>query len=62
MVQYEDYVAAWLATSIHDFIAEVPTRAASMKYSLITCIDTNRDLPALLRKSLELRALADEAQ
>jgi hypothetical protein len=62
MVHYEDYVAGWLASSIHDFIAEVPPRAASLKYSLITCIDSNRDLPSLLRKSPELRALADEAQ
>jgi hypothetical protein len=61
MVQYADYVAGWLASCIHDFLGELPPRAASMKYALITCIDSNTDLPSLLEKSPELRPLVNEA-
>jgi hypothetical protein len=36
MVHYEDYVAGWLANSIHDFLSNLPSCSASMKYALIS--------------------------
>jgi hypothetical protein len=57
IVSYKGYVAGWLDSSIHDFLNVLPPSAASTKYALITCLDSNPK-PALLRdKSPELTSI-----
>src|SRR5438067_2214885 len=62
MVHYKNYVAGWLDSSIHDFLAVFPPSSASAKYALITCLDSNVDLRSLLGKSPELKAIASVAK
>ena len=40
-VSYKDYVAGRLDSSIHDFLEGFSPNAASTKYALITCLDSN---------------------
>jgi hypothetical protein len=62
MVQYQNYVAGWLDTSIHDFLGTFPPTFANTKYALVSCIDSNRDVSSLLPKSPELKPLATRAR
>lgn len=62
MVHYKNYVAGWLDSSIHDFLAVLPTPSASAKYALITCLDSNVDPRSLLGKSPELKGVASDAK
>lgn len=62
MVSYNDYVAGWLDSSIHDFLECLPPHDASTKYALITCLDSNTDPASLRKKSPELKSLASKAR
>ncbi len=62
MVSYKDYVAGWLDSSVQDFFQVLPGNAESIKYTLITCLDSNLEPRSLLKKSKELRSLAAEAR
>ncbi len=60
MVSYKDYVAGWLDSSIHDFLAVLPAPLGDgIQYALITCLDSNLDPAALLEQSPELRLLGE---
>src|SRR5260370_15119262 len=62
IVSYKDYVAGWLDCSIHDFLEVLSPSAASTKYALITCLDSN-PIPASLRNhSPELKSIANKLQ
>jgi hypothetical protein len=62
MVQYQDYVAGWLDSSIHDFLRILPPRSRSTTYALITCLDSNCEPRSLLDQSPELKSVATDAQ
>lgn len=62
MVQYRDYVAGWLDSSIHDFLENVPGPSASMSFSLITCLDSNPAPAFLLDSTPEWTALDGSAK
>jgi hypothetical protein len=62
MVSYKHYIAGWLDSSIRDFLEAVPPRFDSMRYALITCLDSNRKPESLLKKSPELHSIATEAR
>jgi hypothetical protein len=62
MVTYEQYVAGWFDSSIHDFLVTLPSRLDSMRYALITCLDSNLEPAPLLRETPEFRAFAPEAR
>jgi hypothetical protein len=62
IVSYEDYVAGWLDSSIHDFLEVLPPKAASTKYALITCLDSNPNSASLRNKSPELKSIARRLQ
>jgi hypothetical protein len=62
IVSNKDYVAGWLDSSIHDFLEVLSPSAASTKYALITCLDSNLDTAALRDKSPELRSIANKLQ
>ena len=50
MVAHLDYVAGWLESSVHDILRALPADAASLKFSLITCLDSNGDPASLHAK------------
>jgi hypothetical protein len=57
LVSYKDYVAGWLDSSIGAFLHVVPPDADSMRYALVTCIDSNVTPKTMLEESPELRSL-----
>src|SRR5689334_20835149 len=52
-----EYVVGWIDTSIHEFLASIDRPPASMKYALLTSLDSSFDLPALLDSSKHLESL-----
>ena len=62
VVQYHDYVAGWLDTSIHDFLAHPGSQPARAAYALITCLDSGRDPAVVFKQSAPLQALLSGAQ
>src|ERR1700730_3696747 len=57
MVHYEEYVAGWLDSSVHDSLGVLPANSRNAKYALITCIDSNVGVRSLLDKSPELKRI-----
>jgi hypothetical protein len=57
MGNYNEYVAGWLDSSIHDFLVDFPRNARSASFALITCLDSDMNPKSLLEKSPELRAV-----
>jgi hypothetical protein len=57
LVHYEGYVAGWLDTSIHDFLARIPGKSGRAAFALITCLDSDPNPAAILKKDSQLRAL-----
>jgi hypothetical protein len=62
MVQYDAYVAGWLDSSIHEFLATFPLSSASAAYALITCLDSNVEPSNLLKKNREFRSALPDAR
>jgi len=62
IVTYKDYVAGWLDTTIHDFLDVLSPSAASTKYALITCLDSNLNPASLRTASPELKPIASKLQ
>lgn len=62
IVSYKDYIAGWLDSSIHDFLEVLAPNAASTRYALITCLDSNPNPASLRDKSPELKAIAKRSQ
>jgi hypothetical protein len=62
MVSFNDYVAGWLDSSVHDFFGGFPRHFENMKYALITCLDSELEPKSLLKKSPTLHSVASEAQ
>lgn len=62
MVSFQDYVAGWLDSSIHDFLEHFPGSSKSMVYALITSLDSNSSPSSLLEKSPELESIAHDAK
>lgn len=58
MIYYRDYVAGWIDSSIHTFLDAFPRSFGSMKYVLITCLDSNLDPESCLDRGPELRSIA----
>jgi hypothetical protein len=61
-IQYRDYVAGWLDSSIHDFLPHIPRTSTKLKFALITSLDSDLFPAKLLDKSPELKAIATKAQ
>jgi hypothetical protein len=62
ILTYKRYVAGWLDSSIHDFLEALPPTSSSMKYALITCLDSNSNPSSLLEKSPELKSISRRLQ
>lgn len=60
IVSNKDYVAGWLDSSVHDFLEVLSPSAASTKYALITCLDSNLNPASLHHKSPELKSIANK--
>lgn len=62
IVSYQDYVAGWFDSSIHDFLDVLSPSAANTKYALITCLDSNPNPANLRNTSPELRSMAKKSR
>ena len=62
IVAYKDYVAGWLDSSIHDFVEVLSPPASSVKYALITCLDSNPNPASLRDRSPELKSIAKKME
>lgn len=58
----KDYVAGWLDSSIHDFLAAPSLPATTARYALITCLDSNPNPASMRKKSPELKAVASKLE
>ena len=62
IVSYKDYVAGWLDYSLHDFVEILSPPVSTIKYALITCLDSNPNPASLRDKSPELKLLANKVE
>jgi hypothetical protein len=62
MASFKGYTAGWLNSSIHDFLEEIPRPFESIRFALITCLDSSFNVSSLLDRSPALRPLKDEAK
>lgn len=62
MIAYKKYVAGWLDSSIGDFLDAFPQTFDSMKYALITCLDSNMDPASLVATSPALQSIDDDTR
>lgn len=62
IVQYKDYVAGWLDSSIADYVELLADAPTAMTFALVTCLDSQQSPASLLSKSPELRSLAPVAR
>jgi hypothetical protein len=60
-VPTRQYCAGWIDSSIHDFLADIETPPNSMKYALITCLDSCHTVGSILDESTALRSLRRRA-
>jgi len=60
MVSYKDYVAGWYDSSIDEFLEEIRWAFTSMKFALITCLDSDQHPASLVKRSPFLRSVEDE--
>ncbi len=62
MSRQSDYLTGRIDTTIHDFLAKIEEPTSSMAYALITCLDSDFDVPSLLHTSRHLESLKGRAQ
>jgi hypothetical protein len=62
LVANKDYVAGWLDSSLHDFLAVLPADGESIKYALITSIDSNPKPASMRLQSPELKRIANKLE
>jgi hypothetical protein len=56
------YLLGWIDTTIHDFLIDSADPPASMKYALITCLDSSFDVNTIWDRQPTLRALRRRAK
>src|SRR6266481_5612227 len=57
MSRQTDYMVGWIDTTIHDFLLKIDEPTSSMAYALITCLDSNFNIPSMLEHSKHLQSL-----
>lgn len=62
MSKKKDYSAVWVDSTIHDFLVDIEMPPTSMKYALITCLDSCTDVRSMAHKSPDLSALGSQIQ
>ena len=60
MISQKNYVAGWFDSSIGDFLKVCPRTFDSMRYALITCLDSNTEPVSLLGTSPVFRSMERE--
>ena len=60
MVSDKNYVVGWLDSSVNELLSQAPP-SSSLRYALITCLDSNPQPAELLSKSPELKSIAGAA-
>ena len=61
MIRTTSYCAGWMDSSIHRFLDDMGPPLSSMKYTLITCLDSSFDVSSMLPTSETLRPLKELA-
>jgi hypothetical protein len=49
-----DYMAGWINTTIHDFLEEIDEPTSSMRYALITYLDSSSEVSSIFTKGKHL--------
>ena len=62
MSKQADYIAGWIDSTIHDFIVGIEEPTASMRYALITCLDSSFDVRSMLEQSKHLKSVRGKCQ
>jgi hypothetical protein len=62
MIRTSEYCTGWMDSSIHRFLVDLESTPSSMKYALITCIDSSFDVVAVFRTSAALKPLATQSE
>lgn len=62
MIRTADYCTGWMDSSVHQFLADLDSPSSSMKYVLITCLDSCFDVASMLQKSAALKPLGPHAE
>lgn len=62
MLRTAEYCVGWMDSSIHRFMANIDPPPTSMKYALITCLDSCFEVASILSKSAALSPLKPQAE
>lgn len=62
MTKQANYLAGWIDTTIHDFLIDLDGPTSSLGYALITCLDSDCNIPSLMQTSKHLRKLKGKVQ
>jgi hypothetical protein len=62
MMEGPRFFAGSIDSSVHEFLSELSEIPSGMSFALVTCIDSNPDLPALLKVSPELRQISRQGR
>jgi hypothetical protein len=61
MIRTADYCAGWMDSSIHQFLTDIEAPPSSMKYALVTCLDSSDEVASMLQTSEALKPLKQQA-
>ncbi len=53
------YLGGWIDSSVHLFLSHSREHLSRFRYALITCLDSNTDIGAIIDKSIHLKSLAE---
>jgi hypothetical protein len=57
-----NYLGGWLDSSIRNFLYTIEPPSASMRYALVTCLDSSTDIKHMIKKSSALKPLEKEGK
>ncbi len=53
------YLGGWIDSSVYLFLSHSKEHLSRFRYALITCLDSNTDVSAIIHKSIHLKSLAE---
>jgi hypothetical protein len=55
MAGHSDYMTGWINSSVHDFLEEIDQPTSSMRYALITYIDSSPNTASIFKNMIALK-------
>lgn len=55
----EEYLGGWIDNSVHLFLSHSSEHWSQFRYALITCLDSNTDVGAIIHKNSHLKSLEE---